>query len=58
MYKIINLLTKILEKGFFFSLSLLVINNVDNHRIVLGVLYGIGPHSSMLMNDRYKLHYY
>ena len=27
IYKIINLLTKILEKGFFFSLSLLVINN-------------------------------
>ncbi len=26
IYKIINLLTKILEKGFFFSLSLLVIN--------------------------------
>jgi hypothetical protein len=26
IYKIINLLTKTLEKGFFFSLSLLVIN--------------------------------
>ena len=33
MYKIINLLTKILEKGLFFSLSLLVINTLSDNNL-------------------------